>query len=119
MRITAFLLAGLTTAQSPSEYEDSDPPQYPDTTYGDYNYIESNYADTYNYYAAEATTSPRPKVGTTEPVAVTTAPTDAPTEAVTAAATEAPTEAPFLALDAVEVASEEVEEVQESAFDPR
>jgi len=111
MRISAFLLAGLTVAQ---EYYTDEAPQY-----GDY-YGGENYAD--NYYAAEATTSARPAVGTAEPVEVTEAPTEAPTAAVTDAVTEASTEAStesFLAMDAVEIAPEEVEEAEESAFDPR
>jgi len=111
MRISAFLLAGLTVAQ---EYYTDEAPQY-----GDY-YGGENYAD--NYYAAEATTSARPAVGTVEPVEVTEAPTEAPTVAVTDAVTEASTEAStesFLAMDAVEIAPEEVEEAEESAFDPR
>merc|ERR1719238_1412939 len=108
MRISAFLLAGLTVAQN---YYDGEP------TYGDY-YDGGNYAD--NYYAAEATTSARPAVGTAEPVEVTEAPTEAPTtEAVTEAATEAPATESFLAMDAVAIETDEVEEVEESAFDPR
>ena len=111
MRISAFLLAGLTVAQ---EYYTDEA-----ATYGDY-YGGENYAD--NYYAAEATTSARPAVGTAEPVEVTEAPTEAPTAAVTDTVTEASTEAStesFLAMDAVEIAPEEVEEAEESAFDPR